>query len=366
MSAPERDYYEVLGVARDASASEVKRAFLKKARELHPDVSDDPDAEAKFKEVNEAYSVLSDDRRRQNYDRFGDADGPGGFGSMDDMFSGFGSMADLFSDFFGGGHGRRPARSRGRDMAARIRVSLAEAATGTTRTIAYDRLGTCDDCHGTGSADGEEPVACPACGGSGMRTVVQSTILGRMQTTVPCDECHGTGTIVEHPCPTCDGQGRVPTHEVVEVNVPVGVHTGETQRLSDLGEAGWRGEAAGDLVVEFEVARDPRFVRQGDDLGAPLEIDALEALCGCTIEVEGVLEGERFLVDVPAGTLDGAQLRVESRGMPRRGSGGRGDFIGVVDVSGTPDLTPEELELIASISRAHGGRVPASLASETA
>lgn len=366
MSAPDRDYYEVLEVARDASPAEVKRAFLKKARELHPDVSDDPDAEAKFKEVNEAYSVLSDERRRQNYDRFGDADGPGGFGSMDDIFGGFGSMADIFSDFFGGGQGRRPARSRGRDMAARIRVTLAEAATGATRTIAYDRLGTCDDCHGTGSADGEEPVPCPVCGGSGMRTVVQQTILGRMQTSVPCDACQGTGSIVEHPCPTCDGQGRVPTHEVVEVNVPVGVRNGETQRMAGLGEAGWRGDAAGDLVVEFAVAADPRFVRQGDDLGAALTLDALEALCGCNVEVEGILEDERFFVEVPAGSLEGDQIRVESRGMPRRGSGGRGDFVGVVNVAGSPELSDEERELIASISRAHGGRVPASLASDPA
>ncbi len=361
MSAPERDYYEVLGVARDASASDVKHAFLGKARELHPDVSNDPDAEAKFKEVNEAYSVLSDPRRRQNYDRYGDADGPSGFGSMDDIFGGFGSMADIFSDFFGGGQGRRPARSRGRDMTARIRVSLAEAATGATRTIAYDRLGVCDDCHGTGSADGSEPEPCPVCGGTGMRTVVQSTILGRMQTSVPCDECHGTGFVVEDPCPTCDGQGRVPTHEVVEVVVPVGVRNGETQRMEGLGEAGWRGERAGDLVVEFEVLGDPRFVRRNDDLAAELAIDALEALCGCNVEVEGILEDERFFVEVPAGSLEGDQIRVESRGMPRRGSGGRGDFIGVVSVSAPPELSDDELETIASISRAHGGRVPASL-----
>ncbi len=359
VSAPARDYYETLGLERDASAADVKRAFLRKARQLHPDVSDDPDAEAKFKEVNEAYSVLSDPRRRQNYDRFGDADGMGGFGSMDDLFSGFGSMSDLFSDFFGGG-ARQRRSGRGRDMAARIAVTLAEAATGTERTIAYDRLGVCDDCGGTGSADGETPHTCPACGGSGMRTIVQQTILGRMQTSAPCDVCHGTGTVVEHPCETCEGQGRVPTHEVVTVDVPVGVRDGETLRMAGLGEAGWRGEVAGDLVVEFAVAEDPRFVRRGDDLAARIDVDALEAILGCTVEVEGILEGESFLADVEAGSLEGARLRVEGRGMPRRG-GGRGDFYGIVEVHPVADLTSEERETLSRVSRSHGGRIAPEL-----
>ena len=269
----------MLGVGRDADAKTIKRAFLKKARTLHPDVSDEPDAEERFKEVNEAYSVLSDDTKRANYDRYGDPNGPAGFGGMggmDDFFGGGFDMADLFSDFFGGrasGAGR--VRTRGRDMSVTLTISLEQAASGFERTITYDRLAPCEDCGGTGSADGEPPVTCPECGGTGYVVGWQHTILGRMQTQTTCPECHGTGQVIEHPCETCDGQGRTPSREKVKIAIPAGVDTGAQLVVEGAGEAGIRGDAAGDLVVRIDVAQSDRFVRQGDDLFRPLSIDAV-------------------------------------------------------------------------------------------
>lgn len=353
------DYYEVLGVARDASPKEVKRAFLKKARAYHPDVCKDADAEAHFKEVNEAYSVLGDERRRANYDRFGDPDGPGGFGGMGDIFDGFGGMADILSDFFGGGRAQGQGRGpgHGRTMQARVSVTLEEAAVGTQRAIAYDRLAVCEDCHGSGSADGEPPVPCVACGGSGYQISYQQTLLGRMQTQVPCPHCGGTGQVIEHPCELCQGQGRVPTRETVEVDVPVGVATGERVRVRGMGEAGFRGEPSGDLVVEVLVEEDPRFRRLGDDLVAPLVIDALEAIVGCEVEMEGILPEERLVMAVGPGALEGTQVRAEGRGMPRR-AGGRGDLVGVVSVRAVDDLDGDEVEELRAMSARHHGRMP--------
>lgn len=360
-----RDYYDVLGVDRDADQRTVKRAFLKKARTLHPDVSDDPDAEEKFKEVNEAYSVLSDERKRANYDRFGSADGPGGFGSdyvdMSDIFGGFG-MNDIFDSFFGGqGRGGRasgPQRTRGRDMGISLTVSLAEAASGCTKTIAYDRLAPCDDCGGTGVAEGGSLTTCPRCHGTGSVVTVQRTILGQMQTQSPCPDCGGSGHVIDHPCETCDGQGRTPSRETVEVEVPAGVHSGQQLKVEGKGEAGMRGERSGDLVVRIDVADDERFQRQGDDLFCVEQVSSLEAMLGCTVQVDGILEGERVSVVVPAGCQHGQQVEVERHGMPRLGSSARGKLVCVIDVHTPDDLTPSQLERIATIAAEREERVP--------
>lgn len=222
-----RDYYEVLGVEKDADARTIKRAFLKKARTVHPDVSDDPEAEAKFKELNEAYSVLSDEQKRANYDRYGTADGPGGSGYVDinDIFGGMG-MDDLFSSFFGGGAGggarSRRERRRGRDMAISLSVTLEEAALGCKKTISYDRLAPCEDCNGTGRAEGAQEKQCSRCHGTGYVTTVQRSFLGQVQSSSPCPDCHGEGTVIDHPCETCDGQGRTPSHEKIDIDIPAG------------------------------------------------------------------------------------------------------------------------------------------------
>ena len=352
----------MLGVGRDADAKTIKRAFLKKARTLHPDVSDEPDAEERFKEVNEAYSVLSDDTKRANYDRYGDPNGPAGFGGMggmDDFFGGGFDMADLFSDFFGGrasGAGR--VRTRGRDMSVTLTISLEQAASGFERTITYDRLAPCEDCGGTGSADGEPPVTCPECGGTGYVVGWQHTILGRMQTQTTCPECHGTGQVIEHPCETCDGQGRTPSREKVKIAIPAGVDTGAQLVVEGAGEAGIRGDAAGDLVVRIDVAQSDRFVRQGDDLFRPLSIDAFEAMLGATVTVDGILEGEEVEVEVPAGTQPGARLVVAGHGMPcLRAPERRGDLVCVVDVVVPRDLTDGEVESLEAVALGRGCRL---------
>ena len=292
-----RDFYEVLGVERDADQRTIKRAFLKKAREVHPDVSNDPDAEEKFKEVNEAYSVLSDEQKRANYDRFGSADGPGmggsGYVDFSDIFGGMG-MDDIFSSFFGGGAaggGRgRAQRRAGRDMAISLTVSLEEAASGCTKTIGYDRLAPCDDCHGTGRAEGASEKQCPRCHGTGYVTTVQQSIFGQVQSSAPCPDCHGEGTVIDHPCDMCDGQGRTPSHEKLDVKVPAGIASGRQLRIKGFGEAGYRGAASGDLIVSVEVAAHERFSRHGDDLYLDLPISMVQAALGCTVEVDGILE----------------------------------------------------------------------------
>lgn len=347
---------------RDADAKQIKRAFLKKARVLHPDVSDAPDAEERFKELNEAYSVLSDDTKRANYDRFGDPDGPAGFGGMggmDDFFGGGFDMSDLFSDFFGGraASGGR-VRTRGRDMSVTLRITLEQAATGIDRTITYDRMAPCDDCDGTGSADGEAPVTCPECGGTGYVVGWQHTILGRMQTQTTCPECHGTGQVIEHPCETCDGQGRTPSREKVTVEIPAGIATGAQLVIKGAGEAGVRGDTAGDLVVRIEVAQQPDLVRQGDDLLCAVDIDAFESMLGATVTVPGIMPDEEVEVIVPAGTQPGDRVTVPGHGMPHLGDPERrGRLVCVVNVTVPTDLSDEDVEALEQVALRRGARL---------
>lgn len=349
------DYYEILGVEHDADAKTIKRAFLKKARTLHPDVNKAPDAEERFKEVNEAYTVLSDERKRANYDRYGTPDGPGGMGSdfvdMSDIFGGGFGINDIFDSFFGGGRGgsRTATQTRGRDMAARLQISLAEAAAGCTKTISYERLAPCDDCNGTGVAEGGSEKTCPRCHGKGVVVQVQQTIFGQMQSQGVCPQCGGSGKVVDKPCETCEGQGRTPSRETVEVKIPAGVHSGQTVTVRGKGEAGIRGDHTGDLVVRVDVEEDERFERQGDDLFCKVEVDSLEAIVGKDVTVDGILEGERVRVTVPAGCQFGQQVRVAGHGMPRMNSSARGSLIAVVQVKTPENLTEPQLEQVRSI-----------------
>lgn len=355
-----RDYYEVLGVERDADARTIKRAFLKKAREVHPDVSDDPDAEMKFKEVNEAYSVLSDEQKRANYDRFGTADGMGGSGYVDfsDIFGGMG-MDDIFSSFFGGGaaggHAGRQQRRQGRDMAISLSVTLEEAAQGCTKTISYDRLAPCEDCHGTGLAEGAKEEPCKRCHGTGYVTQVQRSIFGQVQSSAPCPDCHGEGTVIDHPCDMCDGQGRTPTHEKLDIKVPAGISSGRQLRVSGYGEAGYRGAPSGDLIVSVEVERHDRFERHGDDLYLDLSVSMVQAALGCTVEVDGIMPDERVSVHVPAGSQPGSLVTVEGRGMPRIGGGGaRGRLVARVKVVVPTELSAEARQALERYEEAVG------------
>lgn len=356
-----RDYYEILGVDRDADQKTIKRAFLKKARTLHPDVSDDPDAEEKFKEVNEAYSVLSDEQRRQNYDRFGDPDGPAGFGSstvdVSDIFGGFG-MDDIFSSFFGG-QGRQGAaqRTRGRDMGMSLRISLQEAASGATKTIAYERLAPCDDCNASGHQEDGSIETCETCHGTGRVVSVQRTILGQMQTQSTCPDCQGTGKHIDKPCETCQGQGRVPQRETLEVEVPSGVYSGQEIKIAHKGEAGLRGDTSGDLIVRIDIEQHDVFQRSGDDLVCTQQIDSFEAMLGCQFSIDGILPDEQVEITIPAGVSQGQRVEVEGFGMPRYNSKARGKLVVIVDITTPTDLDDNEKKTLEDIAQAHGSRL---------
>lgn len=357
--AESRDYYEVLGVERDADQRTIKRAFLRRAREVHPDVSDAPDAEERFKEVNEAYSVLSDEQKRAMYDRYGTVDGPAGGGYVDfsDIFGGMG-VDDIFSSFFGsqGGSARR-GRSprRGRDMAISLTVTLEEAAAGCTKTISYDRLAPCEDCDGSGLAEGAEERACERCHGTGVVTQVQRSIFGQVQSSAPCPDCGGEGSVIDRPCGSCDGEGRVPTHERLDVKVPAGIASGRQLRIAGYGEAGYRGAEAGDLIVGVEVAEHERFQRNRDDLYLGLPVSMVQAALGCTLTVDGILEGERVEIRVPAGTQAGETVAVEGRGMPRLGGGGsRGRLMARVEIEVPRDLPDRARRLLEEYEEVMG------------
>lgn len=355
-----RDYYEVLGVEKDADAKTIKRAFLKKARELHPDVNDAPDAEERFKEVNEAYSVLSDEQKRSNYDRFGDPAGPAGMGGVDmsDIFGGTG-LDDILESFFGAGMGGAGVQTRtaGRDMGISLRITLEEAAAGCTKTLSYDRLAPCDDCGGAGTTEGGKVETCKTCQGTGSVFTVQNGFFGRMQVQSPCPDCHGAGQTIDRPCETCNGQGRTPNHETVKVSIPAGIRFGQTLKVANMGEAGVRGDTSGDLRVRVEIKDHDRFEREGDNLYCVEKISAIEAMCGCAFEIEGILADELVHVEVPAGTQHGAQIEIEGFGMPHMGTETRGNIIVVCDVTVPDDLSKEELKQLRKIGKAHKARI---------
>ena len=356
-----RDYYEVLGVDRDADQRAIKRAFLKKAREVHPDVSDDPNAEELFKEVNEAYSVLSDEQKRANYDRFGTADGPGmgsGYVDFSDIFGGMG-VDDIFSSFFGGGRSggsarNRQARRQGRDMAINLTISLEEAATGCTKTISYDRLAPCEDCNGSGLSEGAQEKQCDHCHGTGYVTTYQRSIFGDVQSTAPCPDCQGEGTVIDHPCEMCNGQGRTPTHEKLDVQIPAGVATGRQLRVSGYGEAGYRGAESGNLIVTVQVSDNERFQRGGDDLYTDVTVSMVQAALGCSVTVDGILPDEKIEVKVPAGTQYGTAIPVEGYGMPRMGRSGRGRLVARVLVHIPEHLSSEARQALERYEDAVG------------
>ena len=362
MPAGTKDYYAELGVDKHATADEIKKAFRHKARELHPDVNNAPDAEDRFKEVNEAYDVLSDPAKREQYDRFGTVNGAAGGGAggyqyadIGDLFGGGGgfNMEDLFSAFFGGvGGARSGVRLEGRDMAMQIVITLAEAASGVDKEIVLDRLATCDVCGGTGSSDQSTVVTCPDCGGTGQRVTQRKTFIGTMQTVAPCERCGASGHIVENPCPECEGSGRVPDRQHVTVTVPAGIRDGQQIRLRGLGEAGIRGAAAGDLLVTVRIRPDDYLHREGDDLHCRATVSVTQATLGATIRVDGVLEDNDVVV--PAGTQHGDTVRVRGRGMPRLNGSGRGDLVVHIALTVPKKLTKRQRELMEELAAEFG------------
>jgi len=369
LASANTDYYELLGVARDADSEEIKKAFRRKARECHPDVSNAPDAEEKFKELNAAYDVLSDPNKRRQYDQFGTVGTNGGFGgSYDDIFGGGGvafDLSDLFSSFFGGVSGRSAGVTlEGRDMAMQLSITLEEAATGIEREIRYDRLAPCDECDATGSADKSAPTKCPTCGGSGQTVGYRQTLFGTMQTATPCATCGGTGTHIANPCHECEGSGRVIDRETFTLEIPAGIADGQTIRKRDAGEAGIRGARSGDLIFTIHVSAHDRFERQGANLHARLPISITEAALGMTKKVEGLLEPVEVVV--PAGSQTKDRVRVKGAGMPQlHKEGQRGDLIFYLDVMVPKKVSPKAEELLRQLS-AELGDSPTSDADELA
>lgn len=335
-----RDYYEVLGVARDASDKEIKSAFRRLARELHPDVNpDDPTAEERFKEVAEAYEVLSDAEQRARYDRFGHAGvhGAGGGGGA----QGFGSFQDIFDAFFGGADifGGAAGPAAGDDILVTTTVSFVESATGTEREVAVDRVEDCGTCDGSGAAPGSEVHTCSTCAGQGQVRQVVNTALGQMVRARPCPACGGRGREISTPCTDCRGRGRVRAQSQVPVRVPAGIATGQRIRLSGRGGAGEMGAPAGDLYVEVRVQPDERFIRDGLDIVHEVEVPVTAAMTGTTISVP-TIEGEHEL-EIRAGTQPGAELRLKGKGFPVVHGRDRGDEVVVVHVR-VPRITSDE------------------------
>jgi molecular chaperone DnaJ len=364
LPADTRDYYEVLGVERGASDTEIKKAFRRKARECHPDVNGASDAEDRFKAVNEAYDVLSDPAKKEQYDRFGTvgrSGGPSGYPYVDfgDLFGGgmgggF-SMEDLFGAFFSGvaGHGGRGTRLEGRDMAMGLGITLEEAARGVDKEIVLDRLAPCDICGGSGAKPGTGVSRCAECSGTGQKVSVRRTFLGTMQTAVPCDNCGATGQVVDDPCEECEGSGRVPDRQHVNISIPAGIHDGQQIRLRGMGEAGIRGAQGGDLIVTVRVEQHEFLHREGNDLHCKASVTITQATLGSRMAVCGLLEDNE--IDVPAGTQHGDTVRLKGRGMPRPGGGGsRGDLIVHLGVEVPKKLTKKQRELLTELSSEFG------------
>ena len=346
--ADKRDYYEVLGVARGASEEEIKKAYKKMAKKYHPDLNpDDPEAAEKFKEVNEAASVLTDTEKRSRYDQFGHAGvdgnmGGGGFGGFEDL-SGFGGLGDIFDSLFGGGGMRRndPNRpQRGADIETEIDVSFEEAAFGVDKEITVTRWDSCSTCHGSGAAAGTSPVTCPTCHGSGQVRTVQNTPLGQMQSVRPCHQCGGKGTIVEQPCSACGGSGSVKKKHTIKVTVPAGLDDGNTLRVSGEGNAGKNGGPGGDLFVHVYVRPHALFERVNDDVYADEDITFAQAALGDTLQVP-TLDGS-VSFQVPAGTQNNAVFRLKGKGIPRLRGKGRGDHRIRIRILVPTDLSEEQ------------------------
>ncbi|WP_127108965.1 molecular chaperone DnaJ [Pararhodobacter zhoushanensis] len=349
-----RDYYDVLGASKGASAEELKKAYRTKAKELHPDRNkDDPTSEAQFKEVNEAYEVLKDADKKAAYDRYGHAAFEGGMGQQRGARPGgaggdFGSsfsdvFEDLFGDFMGGRNagGARQRASRGSDLRYNLRITLEEAFSGSQKSIRVPTLSACDECSGTGAEGGAEPVTCPTCSGMGKVRAQQ----GFFTVERTCPTCGGLGQIVKNPCKVCKGAGRVEKERSLSVNIPAGVETGTRIRLSGEGEAGLRGGPAGDLYIFIEVREHPIFLRDGLDLHCRVPVSFTTAALGGEVEVP-TIDGGRSRVKVPAGSQAGKQMRLRSKGMPSLRGGGAGDMMIELSVETPVNLTSRQKELL--------------------
>ena len=339
------DYYQILGVSKNASPEEIKKAYRTLSKEWHPDKhKGDKTAEEKYKQINRAYEALSDPKKKQSYDQFGNEDGPqfsgGGFGQGPFGAGGFG---DIFETFFGGNRGGRPRDERGRDAEVAIEVTLEEAFHGVKKTMRLRKLTPCETCGGSGDTKGSAKVTCKTCGGTGQVVRTVQSFFGTLQQSTLCDTCLGSGKTSENPCKTCAGEGRVQGSEEVVVEVPSGIQTGQRLRIRGKGEAGRHGTSAGDLYVEISVREDPRFRREGDDVHLEQTISIAEAVLGRDMTIETFEDPVKL--KIPAGTQPKQVLRVKGRGMPVLSSSRRGDLYVTVNIEVPTKLSRSERKL---------------------
>lgn len=372
MADNKRDYYEVLGVEKSASADEIKKAYRKKAKQYHPDLNPgDKEAEAKFKEANEAYEVLSDDQKKARYDQFGHAGvdpnygaGGGGFGGG---FGGFGDdidLGDIFSSFFGGGGGfggggRRAnpnAPRRGEDLQSTVTISFEEAAKGCKRKVDVNRVDVCPDCNGSGAQKGTSPTTCPECHGSGQVMAQQRTPFGVIQTQRACSRCGGKGKIIENPCQKCRGRGRVSKHSTLEVNIPAGIDDRQILNVRGEGNKGINGGPAGDLHVNVNVRPHPFFERDGFNVWCDVHVTFVQAALGDTLMVP-TLDG-KVKYDIPAGTQPGAVYVLKGKGIQNIHTKVRGNQLVRIIVDVPTKLTSDQKDALLKFNESMGGNKP--------
>lgn len=358
------DYYEILGIDKNATKDEIKSAFRKMARKWHPDVNKAPEAEAKFKELGKAYETLMDDEKRATYDRYGE-DGlrDAGFSTQGPFAGGFGDLEEVFNSFFGGGFGfgggsrkQDPnAPQRGDDLRLDITLDFEEAVFGLTKEIKIDHLEQCPTCKGTGAKEGAKPETCKTCGGQGRIQQTTRTVLGHFTQIVTCPHCHGKGSVISDPCPDCHGQGRKDTEKKIELKIPAGVDTGSKMRLSHEGDAGINGGVAGDLYIVIHVNPSPYYQRDGINVYTKLEISPAQAVLGDTVKVR-TLDGERD-VSIPAGIQNGESVKIRNAGIPNISKPSmRGDHIVIVAVKTPTHISNEEKALYRKLYEIQNGR----------
>ena len=358
--AEKRDYYEVLGVKKDATADEIKKAYRKLTKENHPDLHPgDKACEERFKEANEAYEILSDEEKRKKYDQYGHAafDPNAGFGAGGfDGFGGFGGFGDIFSDIFGGFGGATRsnpnAPRRGESVRATVNISFEEAAFGCKKEVTVAKIETCSDCKGTGCAPGTTPEICPDCKGTGQVMVSQRTPFGMMQSSTQCSKCRGTGKIIHQPCKSCRGMGAVRRQHKVDVNIPAGIDDGQTISKPGGGNAGVNGGPAGDLLVSVIVRPHARFERDGTSVLLDQELSYAQATLGAEVEVP-TLDGKVKLT-IPEGTQPGAVFRLRGKGIPYLRGSGRGDQFVTVSIKVPKNLTGSQKELLRQFAASMG------------
>ena len=378
--ADKKDYYEILGVSKTASDDELKKAFRKKAKQWHPDANPNnkQEAEAKFKEINEAYEVLSNPQKRQMYDQFGTADpqqagfgagGPFGGGNgyysySSSDFGDFGDLGDIFSSFFGGGFGGQRSNARrsngprkGEDLNIGIDISFEESFLGVEKEIVVTRQETCSHCNGTGAKKGTNPIKCPTCGGTGNVTTYQNTILGRVQTRRTCSDCHGTGEVIKEPCDICHGKGTVRKTPKVKIKIPAGINDNQTVVLRGEGNPGIKGGPAGDLYITVRVRRSSIFRREGNNVYCDIPVTITQATLGADLEIP-MVDGSKEKYKIPEATQTGTQFTIRGKGFKSINSSMQGNLIFKVVVQTPKKLTKEQRDLLTALAKTMNEQPP--------